>query len=74
MHHFYPQNGICNQKYNFWSKNDGEKWSRKNHFEIPPCGKTVIFVTEFEIWCKTPKKNELEENSFGMEEFLKYVF
>jgi hypothetical protein len=34
----------------------------------------VIFVTEFEMLCKTPKKNELEENSFRMEEFLKYVF
>ena len=21
----------------FWPKNDGEKWSRKNIFEIPPC-------------------------------------
>ena len=20
-----------------WPKNDGEKWSRKNIFEIPPC-------------------------------------
>ena len=23
--------------YNFWPKNDGEKWCRKNTFEIPPC-------------------------------------
>jgi hypothetical protein len=37
------------QKYNFLSKNDGEKWSRKNYFEIPPCGKMVIFVTKFVI-------------------------
>ena len=28
IHRFYPQNGICIQKHNFWSKNDGEKWSR----------------------------------------------
>ena len=21
--------------YHFWPKNDGEKWSRKNYFEIP---------------------------------------
>ena len=27
----YPQNGICKQKYNFWPKNDDEKWSRKIH-------------------------------------------
>ena len=25
----------------------------KNHFEIPPCGKMVIFVTEFVILRKT---------------------
>ena len=31
-----------------WPKNDGEKWFRKIYFEIPPCGKMVIFVTEFE--------------------------
>ena len=42
-------NGICNQKYHFWPKNDGEKWSRKIYFEIPPCGKIVIFITEFVI-------------------------
>ena len=24
------------QKYHFWPKNDGEKWSRNNIFEIPP--------------------------------------
>ena len=47
IHRFYPQNGICVQKYNFWPKNDGEKWSRKIYFEIPPCGKMVIFITEF---------------------------
>ena len=33
----YPQNGICIQKYNFWPKNNSEKWTRKNIFEIPPC-------------------------------------
>ena len=70
----FTKNWNLDPKLHFWPKNDGEKWSRKIYFEIPPCGKTVIFVTEFEILCKTPKKNELEENSFGMEEFLKYVF
>ena len=34
---------------NFWPKNDGEKWSRKKYFEIPPCAKIVIFITEFVI-------------------------
>ena len=48
-HSFYPQKGICVQKHNFWPKNDGEKWSRENYFEIPPCRKMVIFVTEFVI-------------------------
>ena len=23
--------------YRFWPKNDGQNWSRKNIFEIPPC-------------------------------------
>ena len=52
---FYPQNGICAQKYPFGPKNDGEKWARKNYFEIPPYGKMVIFEVrenklQFEIW------------------------
>ena len=34
----YPgQNGIWVNFYHFWPKNDDEKWSRKNIFEIPPC-------------------------------------
>ena len=48
---------------------DGEKWSRKIYFEIPPCWKMVIFITEFEILRKSPKYNELEENGFRMEKF-----
>ena len=31
------QNGIWSKFYHFWPKNDGEKWSRKFFFEIPPC-------------------------------------
>ena len=27
---------ICIQKYNFWPKNVGEKWSKKIYIEIPP--------------------------------------
>ena len=45
----YPQNGICIQKYNFWPKNDGEKWSGKNYFEIPPCREMAVFITDFVI-------------------------
>ena len=37
---------MCIQKYNFWPKNYGEKWSRKIYFEILPFGKMVIFITE----------------------------
>ena len=37
------------KKYNFGHKNDGETWSRKIYFEIPPCGKMVISITEFVI-------------------------
>ena len=36
-------------KNTIWPKNDGEKWSRKFFFEIPPCGKIVILITEFVI-------------------------
>ena len=43
------KNGICSQKYHFWPKNEGEKWSGKIYFEIPPCGKIIIFTTEFVI-------------------------
>ena len=31
-------------------KNYGEKWSRKNHFEIPPRRKMVVFDTEFVVF------------------------
>ena len=33
----------------FLLRNDVEKWSKKNYFEIPPCGKVVIFITEFVV-------------------------
>ena len=45
IHRFYPQNGIFIQKCNFWPKNDGEKWSRKNIFEIPPCGRLLPLIS-----------------------------
>ena len=43
----------------FWPKNDGEEWSRKNYFEIPSCGKMVIFITEFVLLTKTPPFYEI---------------
>ena len=30
----------------FWPKNDGEKWSRKNIFEMPPCARNFL-LNEF---------------------------
>ena len=57
---FFPQNGICIKNYNFWPKNDGEKWSRKNIFEIPPCGSHFLFfflLTTFEENHKFSNKN-----------------
>ena len=55
-------NGICVKFYNFWCKNDGEKLSRKNIFEIPPCTHHVIFITEFVLLTKNPF---YEVNSFN---------
>ena len=47
---------------------------QKNISDFPPCGKMVIFATEFVIFLKTSKYNELEENGFRMEEFQKKIF
>ena len=41
----------------------GEKWSRKNIFEIPPCAHHAIFITEFVLLIKTPLFYEV--NSFN---------
>ena len=49
--------------YHFWPNNDGEKWSRKNIFEIPPCAQHVIFITEFVHLIKIPPFYEV--NSFN---------
>ena len=57
------QNGILVKCYRFWAKNDGEKGSRKNIFEIPPCAHHVIFITEFVLLTKTPPFYEV--NSFN---------
>ena len=38
VHDFHGQNGICNQRYHFWPKNDCKEWSRK-----------VIFVATMSI-------------------------
>ena len=57
------QNGLWVKFSYFWPKNDDEKWSRKNIFEIPPCAHHVIFVTEFVLLTKTPPFYEV--NSFN---------
>ena len=54
------QNGIWVKFQYFWPKNDGEKWSRKNIFEIPPCAHHVIFITKFVLLTKTPPFNEVK--------------
>ena len=51
--------------YHFWPKNDDDKWSRKNIFEVPPCDHHVIFITEFVLLIKI-QHGEL------MKEFQKY--
>jgi hypothetical protein len=48
----------------FYPKNDGEKWSRKNYFEITPCGKMIISITEFVILRKNHPFYELRKNEF----------
>jgi hypothetical protein len=50
-------------KIAFFSKNDGEKWSKNFYFEIPPCGKKVIFVTEFFILAQNHPFYEVENIS-----------
>ena len=52
------------QNYNFWPKNDGDKWSRTIYFKIPACGKKVIFITELEILGKNLPFYEVRENHF----------
>ena len=62
-HCFHGQSGIWVKFQHLWPKNDGEKWSRKNIFEIPPCDHLVIFITEFVLLTKTPPFYEV--NSFN---------
>ena len=56
-------------KYHFWPKKDGEKWSRKIYFEIPPCGKIVVFITDFVI-LGTFRMYEVRESSLPQIVFL----
>ena len=53
-HCFPGQNGIWVKYWHFWPKNDGEKWSRKNTFEIPTCAHHAIFINELVLLIKTP--------------------
>ena len=66
MLHLRAQNGIWVKFYHFWPKKDGEKWSRKNIFEIPPCAKpfseNLFYFIERWIFAETSKfsnKNDL---------------
>jgi hypothetical protein len=49
----------------------GEKWRRKIYLEIPPCGKIIIFITEFVILVTFMKSGKVVSR---MKEFQKYVF
>ena len=57
---------ICSKKWSTYGK--------KIISDFPPCGKMVIFSTEFVSFLLSMKENELEENGFRMEEFQKYFF
>ena len=35
--------------FQFWSRNDGEKWSRINIFEIPPLSRKEEFRSKVQI-------------------------
>ena len=48
----------------------GQAHMAKNISDFPPCGKIVIVVTEFVIFCKTQPFYEI----IRMEEFQKYFF
>ena len=50
-------------KLHILARNDGEQWSRNFYFKIPPCGKMVIFVTEFVIWGKNLPFYKAVENN-----------
>ena len=47
-------------------------YGKQNISDFPPCGKMVVFVTEFVIFLKNSKKKELKENGSHMEENQKY--
>ena len=53
------QNGIWVKFYHFGPKNDGEKWVRKNSFEIPPWAQPfydrLIYFIERRIFHKIAK-------------------
>ena len=49
-------------------------YGKKKISDFPPCGKLVIFVTEFVIFLKTTKSNELIENGSRIEEFQNFFF
>ena len=45
-HRKCKRRGVGDQNffYHFWPKNDGEKWSRKNIFEIPSCASHFLLI------------------------------
>ena len=69
------QNGIRVKLYHFWPKNDDEKWSRKNIFEIPPWAcrnlKNIFYIIERRIFNEIINKlmkmtwKDFKKNLFG---------
>jgi hypothetical protein len=58
----------------FLTKNDGEKWSRKNIFEISPCGKLFFLLHKWEGFCLKLQIQYQKSHTFRMEVFQKYFF
>ncbi len=49
----------------FWPKNDGEKWSRKNIFEIPLCRSPFLLI-HFTL----QKKGSLQQMTNSVTKFI----
>ena len=48
----------------FWPDNDGEKWPRKNIFEIPPCGKSFLLNSSIGSFLPKTTDNGHPERAF----------
>ena len=78
IHTSFTQNGICIKNYSFCSKNNGEKWSRKNSFEITqrakPFGWNQIQLIERRIFEQNYKFSDKNYNLCERRDFQKILF